>query len=149
MELLVNGKTYEIEVQSDDTLLWLLRDSLELTGQKYGCGEGACGACTVLLDGKAIRSCITSASSTKGKSITTVEGLASDGKLHVIQDAFRQVDVFQCAYCASGMVVSAVSLLSSTPHPTEEEIIHGMQGNICRCGTYPRIVKAIKIASNQ
>jgi aerobic-type carbon monoxide dehydrogenase small subunit (CoxS/CutS family) len=149
MELLVNGKTYEVEVQPDDTLLWLLRDRLEFTGAKYGCGEGVCGACTVLVDGKATRSCITSASGTKGKSITTVEGLAQDGKLHVIQDAFRQVDVFQCAYCASGMVVSAVSLLRSTPHPTEEEIIHGMQGNICRCGTYPRIVKAIKIASKR
>jgi aerobic-type carbon monoxide dehydrogenase small subunit (CoxS/CutS family) len=149
MELLVNGKTYEVEVQPDDTLLWLLRDRLEFTGAKYGCGEGVCGACTVLVDGKATRSCITSASGTKGKSITTVEGLAPDGKLHVIQDAFRQVDVFQCAYCASGMVVSAVSLLRSTPHPTEEEIIHGMQGNICRCGTYPRIVKAIKIASKR
>ena len=149
MELLVNGKTYEVEVQPDDTLLWLLRDRLEFTGAKYGCGEGVCGACTVLVDGKATRSCITSASGTKGKSITTVEGLAPDGKLNVIQDAFRQVDVFQCAYCASGMVVSAVSLLRSTPHPTEEEIIHGMQGNICRCGTYPRIVKAIKIASKR
>jgi aerobic-type carbon monoxide dehydrogenase small subunit (CoxS/CutS family) len=149
MELLVNGKTYEFEVQPDDTLLWLLRDRLEFTGAKYGCGEGVCGACTVLVDGKATRSCITSASGTKGKSITTVEGLAPDGKLHVIQDAFRQVDVFQCAYCASGMVVSAVSLLRSTPHPTEEEIIYGMQGNICRCGTYPRIVKAIKIASKR
>jgi aerobic-type carbon monoxide dehydrogenase small subunit (CoxS/CutS family) len=126
----------------------VLRDQLDLTGSKYGCGEGSCGACTVLIEGAAARSCITMAASAAGKTITTIEGLAQDNKLHPVQKAFLSVDVFQCAYCASGMTMSAVSLLKKSPKPSEQEIIQSMQGNICRCGTYPRILKAIREAAN-
>ena len=125
----------------------MLRDRLELTGSKYGCGEGSCGACTVLIDGKGVRSCILPASNASGKAITTIEGLEKNGSLHPVQQAFLKVDVFQCAYCAPGMIMSAVSLLETNPHPSREEIVQAMQGNICRCGTYPRAVKAIQEAS--
>lgn len=148
MELLINKKKYSINAHPDDHLLYVLRDELDLTGSKYGCGEGSCGACTVLIDGTAVRSCITSVGSTVGKQITTIEGVAEDGKLHRVQQAFLHVDVFQCAYCASGMTLSAVSLLEKSPKPSDQEIIRSMQGNICRCGTYPRIVKAIQEAAN-
>ena len=147
MELLVNGKKFTVEVEATESLLSVLRDRLDLTGSKYGCGEGACGACTVLLDGTATRSCILPASSAVGKQITTIEGIAKDGKLHAVQQAFLKVDVFQCGYCAPGMIISAVSLLQKNAKPTEQDIIHSMQGNICRCGTYPRIVKAIQEAA--
>jgi aerobic-type carbon monoxide dehydrogenase small subunit (CoxS/CutS family) len=120
---------------------------MQLTGSKYGCGEGACGACTVLVDGTATRSCITKASAAVGKKITTIEGLAQDNKLHPVQQACLDVDVFQCGYCAPGMIMSAVSLLAKKSSPTEDEIISSMQGNICRCGTYVRIVKAIQQAA--
>lgn len=148
MELMVNGKKYNVQAPDDESLLTVLRDRLDLTGSKYGCGEGVCGACTVLVDGNATRSCILTASSVAGKDITTIEGLEKDGKLHPVQEAFLNVDVFQCSYCASGMLMSAVSLLQKHPRPSAEEITVGMQGNICRCGTYPRIVKAIQKASN-
>ena len=148
MELTVNGKKYNVEAPEDESLLTVLRDRLDLTGSKYGCGEGVCGACTVLIDGNATRSCILTASSVAGKDITTIEGLEKNGKLHRVQEAFLNVDVFQCSYCASGMLMSAVGLLQKHPRPTSEEITVGMQGNICRCGTYPRIVKAIQEASN-
>jgi aerobic-type carbon monoxide dehydrogenase small subunit (CoxS/CutS family) len=148
IELLVNDKKYSVEVAHDESLLNVLRNSLDLTGSKYGCGEGACGACTVLLDGAAVRSCTLRVENAVGKSITTIEGLAVQGNLHPVQKAFLRVDVFQCAYCASGMILSAVSLLQKKPKPTEQEIQIGMQGNICRCGTYPRIVKAIQEASH-
>ena len=148
MELLINNKKYNVEAHADENLLSVLRHQLDLTGSKYGCGEGACGACTVLIDGTAIRSCVTMVGSTTGKSITTIEGLAEEGKLHPVQKAFLAVDVFQCSYCAPGMTMSAVSLLKKTPKPTEQEIIQSMQGNICRCGTYPRIVKAIQEVTN-
>ena len=144
MELLVNNKKYTIEAQAEESLLNVLRNQLSLTGSKYGCGEGACGACTVLVDGVATRSCITKASSLAGKKVTTIEGLASGDKLHPVQRAFLDVDVFQCSYCAPGMIMSAVSLLAKKASPTEEEIVQSMQGNICRCGTYTRIVKAIQ-----
>ena len=147
MELLVNNKKHNVTVRENESLLNVLREHLQLTGSKYGCGEGACGACTVLIDGTATRSCITKASSAVGKKITTIEGLAKDDQLHSVQQACLDVDVFQCSYCASGMIMSAVSLLGKKSKPTEEEIIQSMQGNICRCGTYVRIVKAIQQAA--
>ena len=148
MELSVNGKKYTVEARKDESLLSVLRERLDLTGSKYGCGEGACGACTVLVDGKAVRSCIQQASTVVGKEITTIEGLEKNERLHPVQEAFIAVDVFQCAYCAPGMIMSAVSLLGKNPKPTTEDITQAMQGNICRCGTYPRIVKAIQEAAN-
>lgn len=148
MELLINHKRYTVDALADESLLNVLRDQLDLTGSKYGCGEGACGACNVLINGMATRSCITMVGSLAGKSIVTIEGLAPEGKLHPVQQAFLDVDVFQCAYCAPGMTMAAASLLEKTQKPTEHEIIQAMQGNICRCGTYPRIVKAIQKAAN-
>jgi aerobic-type carbon monoxide dehydrogenase small subunit (CoxS/CutS family) len=147
MELLINNKKYTIVAPEGESLLNVLREQLSLTGSKYGCGEGACGACTVLIDGSATRSCITMASAAAGKKITTIEGLANNSQLHAVQKAFLEVDVFQCSYCASGMTMSAVSLLTKNASPTEDEIIHSMQGNICRCGTYTRILKAIQQAA--
>ncbi len=143
----VNGKKHEVAVDPDVELLTVLRDYLDLTGSKYGCGEGACGACTVLINGKPARSCSTTVSAVADKEITTIEGLAKDGKLHPMQEAFLIADVFQCSYCASGMIMSAVALLKANPAPSEEAIVKAMDGNICRCGTYPYIVKAIKLAS--
>lgn len=148
MELLVNDKKHAVEAHAGESLLSVLRDRLDLTGSKYGCGEGSCGACTVLVNGTAVRSCIFPASSAIGKEITTIEGLAKNGSLHPVQQAFMKVDVFQCAYCAPGMVMSAVSLLEKHPKPSRQDIVRAMQGNICRCGTYPRVVKAIEEAAN-
>ena len=147
MELQINNKKYTVEGVNDESLLTVLREYLDLTGSKYGCGEGACGACTVLVEDKAVRSCITQASSLVGKKITTIEGLEQNGKLHAVQTAFVNADAFQCAYCASGMIMSAVSLLQKNTNPSDEEIMREMQGNICRCGIYPRIIKAIREAS--
>ena len=148
MELLVNEKKYTVEVQAGESLLDVLRDRLDLTGSKYGCGEGSCGACTVLVNGAAARSCTLPASSVAGKQITTIEGLEKNGALHPVQTAFLKVDVFQCAYCAPGVIMSAVSLLKKNPKRSRQDITQAMQGNICRCGTYPRIVKAIEEAAN-
>jgi len=147
MELKINGVTKTTRATPDTSLLRVLRDELDLTGSKYGCGEGQCGACTVLLDDTAVRSCRTPISNTQGKSITTIEGLEKQGRLHPVQEAYLKVDVFQCGYCASGMVMSTVALLKQNPNPMEEQIIQFMNGNICRCGTYPLIIKAIKEAS--
>jgi isoquinoline 1-oxidoreductase subunit alpha len=147
MVLNVNGATHEVAVEPDDALLNVLRDQLELTGPKYGCGEGACGACTVLINGAATRSCITAVSSVAGKEVTTIEGLEKSSKLHPVQEAFLKTDVFQCSYCASGMIMSTVALLKSNPTPSEDAIVKAMNGNICRCGTYPYIMKAIKLAA--
>jgi aerobic-type carbon monoxide dehydrogenase small subunit (CoxS/CutS family) len=147
MELNINNKSYTVNAPDDESVLTVLRNHLDLTGSKYGCGEGSCGACKVIIDGKATRSCITQIRSAAGKKITTIEGLNKDGKLHPVQAAFINADVFQCAYCAPGMVMSAVSLLQKNSEPTEQEIITAMQGNICRCGTYPRIIKAIQEVS--
>jgi aerobic-type carbon monoxide dehydrogenase small subunit (CoxS/CutS family) len=147
MVLNVNGVTHEVRVEPDDALLTVLRDQLELTGPKYGCGEGACGACTVLINGTATRSCITAVNSVAGKEVTTIEGLEKNGKLHVVQEAFLKTDAFQCSYCASGMIMSAAALLKNNPTPSDDAIIKAMNGNICRCGTYPYIMKAIKLAS--
>lgn len=145
--LLVNGAEHRIDVPSDQSLLSVLHDRLDLTGTKYGCGEGQCGACTVLLDGKPVRSCRTPVSLAAGKKITTIEGLEENGKLHPVQEAFLAVEAFQCAYCTSGMIMAAVALLESNPKPTEQEILRRMEGNICRCGTHPRIVAAIQQAA--
>jgi aerobic-type carbon monoxide dehydrogenase small subunit (CoxS/CutS family) len=147
MELLINNKKYVIQADPQQSLLEVLRHELNLTGTKYGCGEGQCGACTVLLDGKAVRSCQTPVQAAGGKPITTIEGLEKAGKLHPVQQAFLKVDVFQCGYCAAGMVLSTVALLRQHPHPTDQQILDFMNGNICRCGTYPLIVKAIKEAA--
>jgi aerobic-type carbon monoxide dehydrogenase small subunit (CoxS/CutS family) len=148
-ELNVNGSARRLNANSERSLLSVLRDDLELTGAKYGCGEGQCGACTVLLDGDAVRSCITPVSKAAGKRITTIEGLESDGRLHPLQEAFLETGAMQCGYCTSGMIMSGVSLLAKSAQPTESEIVHGMQGNICRCGTYPRIVAAVRIAAKR
>ncbi len=148
MILNVNGLDHTIESgAADEPLLSVLRNELQLTGTKYGCGEGQCGACTVLLDGMPVRSCITPAAAAEHKRITTIEGLEQKGELHPVQAAFLQYDAMQCGYCTSGMIISAVGLLRSNPHPTEAEIIKYMNGNICRCGTYPRIVAAIQTAA--
>jgi len=147
MVLNVNGVKHEITVDPDVELLSVLRNHLDLTGSKYGCGEGACGACTVLINGQPSRSCITPVSSVANKEVTTIEGLEKDGKLHPVQEAFLTTDAFQCSYCASGMIMSAVALLKNNPASTDDAIIKAMNGNICRCGTYPYIIKAIKLAS--
>jgi isoquinoline 1-oxidoreductase subunit alpha len=146
MVINVNGITHDVDVEPGDALLFVLRDKLELTGAKYGCGEGACGACTVLINGAATRSCITTVSSVAGKEVTTIEGLEK-GKLSAVQEAFLETDVFQCAYCASGMIMSTYALLKNNPSPSEDAIVKALNGNICRCGTYPYIMKAIKLAS--
>ena len=148
MELLINGEKHAVKADADQMLLHVLRDELDLTGTKYGCGEGQCGACTVLLDNKAVRSCRLPLSAVQGKEITTIEGLAQKGKLHPVQQAYQKVDVFQCGYCAPGMVMSTVALLRENAKPTEAEIFQFMNGNICRCGTYPKIISAIQEAAN-
>ncbi len=144
----INGQFCSVDSDPDAKLLWVLREQLDLTGTKYGCGEGQCGACTVLIDGRAQRSCITPVSSVSAKSITTIEGLAKGHRLHPVQQAFLDEGAMQCAYCTSGMIMSAVSLLNNHEKPSEAEIVQFMQGNICRCGTYPRIVAAIQRASS-
>ena len=146
--LQVNGTPRAVDVEPSQTLLSVLRDVLDLTGAKYGCGEGQCGACTVLIDGRAARSCITQAAAVVGKQITTIEGLEQNGRLHPLQEAFMAVDAMQCGYCTAGMIMSGVGLLKKNPSPSETEILHAMEGNVCRCGTYPRIVAAIQQAAN-
>ena len=143
----VNGKKMTLDVDSTVSLLSVLRNDLNLTGSKYGCGEGQCGACTVLLDGQPIRSCTTQVGRAAGKQIVTIEGLEKDGKLHPLQEAFIKADAMQCAYCTSGMIMSASALLSKNPKPSKDDIVSGMNGNICRCGTYQRIIEAIRMAS--
>jgi aerobic-type carbon monoxide dehydrogenase small subunit (CoxS/CutS family) len=143
----VNGKKMTTDVDSTASLLSVLRNDLNLTGSKYGCGEGQCGACTVLLDGQPTRSCITQVGRASGKQITTIEGLEKDGRLHPLQEAFVKADAMQCAYCTSGMIMTGAALLTKNPRPNRDEIISGMNGNICRCGVYQRIIDAIQIAS--
>jgi aerobic-type carbon monoxide dehydrogenase small subunit (CoxS/CutS family) len=149
MELLVNGVRHTIDAQPDRMLLTVLRDELDLTGTKYGCGEGQCGACTVLLEDRALRSCQTRLSAAAGKKITTIEGLEEHGRLHPLQEAFLEHDAMQCGYCTPGMIVSGAALLKRNPNPSESEIAQAMQGNVCRCGTYPRVVAAMKSASQK
>jgi aerobic-type carbon monoxide dehydrogenase small subunit (CoxS/CutS family) len=146
-QLNVNGTSRNISADSQESLLFVLRDQLGLTGSKYGCGEGQCGACTVLVDGTARRSCITRVGTVGDKKITTIEGLATGDRLHPLQQAFLDEAAMQCAYCTSGMIMSAASLLSQNTNPSESEILDFMEGNVCRCGTYPRIVAAIQKAA--
>jgi aerobic-type carbon monoxide dehydrogenase small subunit (CoxS/CutS family) len=146
-ELIVNGTRLKIDADADRSLLSVLRDDLDLTGSKYGCGEGQCGACTVLIDGQAVRSCVTKMRGVVGKKIVTIEGIEKNGRLHPLQEAFLEADALQCGYCTPGMIMSGVALLSKSPNPTETEIVRFMEGNVCRCGTYPRIVTAIRKAS--
>ncbi|SEL13085.1 (2Fe-2S)-binding protein [Parapedobacter koreensis] len=148
MKLHINGHVYDIDVPETTSLLDTLRIYLKLTGSKYGCGEGVCGACRVLVDGHATPSCITPVASVQHKEVVTIEGLAKDGRLHPIQQAFLDEDAFQCAYCTSGMVISAVALKNRNPRPSRQEIIDAMQVNICRCCAYPRIMKAISNAQS-
>lgn len=145
--LLINGRDQRVDVPPSEPLLTVLRTELGLTGAKYGCGEGQCGACTVLIDGQAVRSCVSPVSTLQGKRITTIEGLAPPGTLHRVQQAFAEQDAMQCGYCTAGMIMSAVALLSRQPDPTEDQIIRGMNGNVCRCGSHPRIVDAIRKAA--
>jgi aerobic-type carbon monoxide dehydrogenase small subunit (CoxS/CutS family) len=143
----VNGAHLRVNAPPEETLLSVLRNRLNLTGTKYGCGEGQCGACTVLLDGRAVHSCTVSAASAVNKQITTIEGLETNGKLSLVQQAFLDEGAFQCGYCTSGMILGATSLLHQKSNPTEEQITAAMEGNICRCGSYPRILDAIKRAA--
>jgi aerobic-type carbon monoxide dehydrogenase small subunit (CoxS/CutS family) len=148
IELNINGRRHRVDVATERSLLSVLREELSLTGSKYGCGEGQCGACTVLLDGKAVRSCQTTVATAANRPVVTIEGLERDGRLHSVQQAFIDETAMQCGYCTSGMIMSAVSLLERTPSPTTDEIVRGMDGNVCRCGTYPEIVAAIKRAAS-
>jgi aerobic-type carbon monoxide dehydrogenase small subunit (CoxS/CutS family) len=147
IDLEVNGKRYPVRYSPDTPLLYVLRDELGFTGTKYGCGEGMCGACTVLVNGTARRSCQIPVSAAAGKPITTVEGLEKNGALHPVQQAFLDEGAFQCAYCTSGMIMSSISLLQSNHNPSNEQIVQSLQGNLCRCGTHPRIIAAVRKAA--
>ncbi len=148
-DLVVNGIEHQVDIDPARTLLTVLRDELELTGTKYGCGEGQCGACTVMIDGIAVRSCQTGIAAAVGKRITTIEGLEQRGRLHPLQEAFLETGAMQCGYCTPGMIVAGAALLAKNASPSEAEILDAMQGNVCRCGTYPRIVAAVKLASQK
>jgi aerobic-type carbon monoxide dehydrogenase small subunit (CoxS/CutS family) len=143
----VNGSNHRISTADGEMLLYALRERLNLTGPKYGCGEGQCGACTVLLDGRPARSCLMPATNAAGRKITTIEGLEKEGQLHPVQHAFLDEEAFQCGYCTPGMILSAVGLLSSNARPNDDDIARAMNGNICRCGTYQRILAAVRRAA--
>jgi len=147
IRLAVNERSYTVDTDPQTSLLTVLREQLDLTGSKYGCGEGLCGACTVLVEGKAQRSCVTQVGSVAQKEITTIEGLASGERLHPVQEAFLEVGAMQCGYCTSGMIMSAVALLGKNSQPTRADIVDFMDGNVCRCGTHQRIVSAIQRAA--
>lgn len=147
LELVVNGERRAVRAEPGATLLHVLREQVGLTGPKYGCGEGQCGACTVLVNGAPRRSCITPAASVIGKQITTIEGLEQNGRLHPVQQAFLDAQALQCGYCTGGMILTSVALLHSNSNPSDEDIIRFMEGNVCRCGTYPRIIEAIHRAA--
>jgi aerobic-type carbon monoxide dehydrogenase small subunit (CoxS/CutS family) len=149
IELVVNGTRHSVDADPNRTLLIVLRDELDLTGTKYGCGEGQCGACTVMIDGVATRSCQTGVANVAGRHVTTIEGLEQHDKLHPLQEAFLEIGAMQCGYCTPGMIVSGAALLAKNANPNEEEILAAMNGNVCRCGTYPRIVEAIRLASKK
>ena len=148
LSLNINGINRKFDGDPDMPILWFVRDELGLTGTKFGCGKALCGACTVHLDGQAVRACVTPVSAAAGKSVTTIEGLHPEGN-HPLQIAWRQVNVPQCGYCQSGQIMQAASLLTANPNPSDEDIVRGMDGNICRCGTYQRIHSAIKIAARE
>jgi aerobic-type carbon monoxide dehydrogenase small subunit (CoxS/CutS family) len=147
IELEVNGQRRTIDADPNRTLLSVLRDDLLLTGTKYGCGEAQCGACTVILDGDSVRSCQQEVGALSGASVTTIEGLQSNGKLHPVQQAFIDEGAMQCGFCTAGMIISAVALLKSNPSPNESTVVQAMNGNVCRCGTHPRIIAAIQRAA--
>ncbi|MGA2623348.1 MAG: (2Fe-2S)-binding protein [Bacteroidota bacterium] len=149
IEFKLNGKPQKMDVNGDRALLWVLRVDLGLTGAKYGCGEGFCGACTVLVDNEAVRSCSTAVKDIQGKEVLTIEGLAENGSLHPLQKAFMENDALQCGYCTPGMILNAYSLLKKNPHPSSSEIISGMEDNLCRCGAHNRIIRAIQTASKE
>jgi len=145
----LNGKPVNLMVDSDRALLWVLRIDLGLTGAKYGCGESYCGACTVLVDDDAVRSCQTTVKEIRNRNVTTIEGLAKDGKLHPLQKAFVENDALQCGYCTPGMILNSYALLKKNPQPSEAQIMDGMEDNLCRCGAHKRIVKAIRVAAEE
>jgi len=145
----LNGKPVTLDTDPSRTLLWVLRSDLELTGTKYGCGIGECGACTVVVDGRAQRSCLTDLASVRGKQVTTIEGLAAGDRLHPLQEAFAEHGGFQCGYCTSGMIMNAYGMLQQNPHPTAAQIVEGMDGNLCRCGAHQRILAAIGAAAGE
>jgi aerobic-type carbon monoxide dehydrogenase small subunit (CoxS/CutS family) len=149
IEFKLNHKQVQLKVDGERKLLWVLRSDLGLTGTKYGCGEGICGACTVLINRKAVRSCQVSVGEIKGKEVLTIEGLAEDGRLHPLQKSFIAHDAFQCGFCTSGMILNAYSLLVEKPRATKAEIIEGMNDNLCRCGTHLRIVRAVQSAAEE
>jgi aerobic-type carbon monoxide dehydrogenase small subunit (CoxS/CutS family) len=144
---IVNGKRHTESFPAEESLLSVLRERLDLTGTKYGCGEGQCGACTVLMDGRAVRSCRVTAAEAAGKRVTTIEGLAKSGRLHPVQSAFLEVEAFQCGFCTPGFIVAASALLEKNRNPSDEEISGALAGNICRCCAYPRIVAAVRQAA--
>ena len=145
----LNGTETELVTDPNQTLLWVLRNQLGLTGTKYGCGIGFCGACTVLIDMEPVRSCMLPVSEVEGKSVITIEGLASNGELHPLQKAFIDHDALQCGYCTSGMILTAVGMLMKNPSPTRQEIIEGLEDNLCRCGAHTRIIDAVQTAANE
>ena len=147
IEFTLNGNTEQLDVDPDMPLLWVLRDYLGKNGTKYGCGTGLCGACTVHVDGRPARACAVPIRSLEGRAITTIEGIGPPGKLHPVQEAWQKINVPQCGYCQTGQIMSAIALLDETPRPSHADIDRAMQGNLCRCGTYPRIRKAIKEAA--
>lgn len=145
----LNGKPVSLETESDRTLLWVLRNDYELTGTKYGCGEGVCGSCTVAVDGTAVRSCATPVAAVEGKDVITIEGLEKDGRLHPLQQAFADHGALQCGYCTPGMIMNAYALLQTKKQPSRETIVAEMEDNLCRCGAHPRIVAAIEDAAKK
>jgi isoquinoline 1-oxidoreductase alpha subunit len=148
LKLSINGKSHTVDVAEDTPILWVLRDTLEMTGTKYGCGIAQCGACTIHLDGVPVRSCSLPIAAAEGKKITTIEGLSEEGD-HPVQQAWLEEDVAQCGYCQAGQIMSAAALLNDKPNPTDDDISQAMKGNLCRCGTYQRIRKAIHTASEK
>jgi aerobic-type carbon monoxide dehydrogenase small subunit (CoxS/CutS family) len=147
VSLTLNGKPVRLETDGKRTLLWVLRTDLGLTGTKYGCGVGLCGSCTVVVDGRAVRSCRTSLADVQGRQVTTIEGLATGGKLHPLQQAVIDKGGFQCGYCTPGMIMNAYGLLLADPHPSREKVLDAMEGNLCRCSAYKRILEAIESVS--
>ena len=147
--LRVNGRDHRVQGEAGDSLLTVLRDDLGLAGSKFGCGEGYCGACTVLLDGQTTRSCVTRLGAVANRAITTIESIGQPGKLHPVQQAFIDAEAFQCGYCTPGMVMTVIGLLQTTPNPTDADIARVLDRNVCRCGTFPRIVKAVHAASKK
>ena len=145
----LNGRSVSLQTDGTRKLLWVLRNDLELTGTKYGCGEGLCGSCTVLVDGSAVRACQADLASVQGREVVTIEGLARGDRLHALQQAFHEQGALQCGYCTPGMILGAVALLQANPRPTREQIVRGMEGHLCRCGAHQRIIAAIESVSAQ